>query len=66
MTTDTLWMGGSALPHHINATGREATSLLELPADATHAHAPARESSSLQDKNGCCTSFINTIRVVMI
>ena len=67
MTTDMFaWAGGLALPHHINATGHEATSLLELPADATHARAPARESRSLQDKNGRRTLFINTIQVFMI
>ena len=67
MTTDMfMWAGGLALPHHINATGHEATSLLELPTDTTHARAPAQESRSLQDKNGHRMSFINTIRVVMI
>jgi hypothetical protein len=36
-TTDTFaWVGSSALPCHINAMGSEATSLLELLADATH------------------------------
>jgi len=62
MTTDMFaWVGGSASPHHINAIGHEATSLLELPADATHARAPARESRSLPDENGRRTSFIDTI-----
>ena len=59
-------VGGSASPHHINATGRVATSLLELPADATHARTPAQESRILEDENGHHTSFFNTIRVVMI
>jgi len=67
MTTDAFaWAGGLALPHHINAMGREATSLLELPANATHARTPRWESRSLQDKNGRRTSFINTIWVVTI
>ena len=67
MTTDTFaWAGGSASPRHINAMGHEATSLLELPTDATHALVPTRESKSLQDKNERRTSFINTIRVVTI
>jgi hypothetical protein len=62
MTTDTFaWVGGSASPYHINATGHEATSLLELPADATHVRVPARESMSLQDENKHRTLFINTI-----
>ena len=66
-TTDTFaWTGGLASPHHINAMGHKATSLLELPADATHAPVPVRESRSLQDENGRRTSFINTIRVVTI
>ena len=57
MTTDMfVWVGGSALPRHINVMGHEAMSLLELPADATHVRAPARESKSLQDENGCRTS----------
>ena len=67
MTTDTFaWAGGSALPHHINAMGHEATSLLELPADVNHARPPTQESRSLQDENGRRTSFIDTIWVVMI
>jgi len=42
MTIDMfVWAGGSALPRHINAMGHEVTSLLELPADATHARMPA-------------------------
>ena len=66
-TTDMFaWVGGSASPRHINVTGNEVTSLLELPTDATPASAPVQESRSLQDKNECRTSFINTIRVVMI
>jgi len=60
------WVGGSASPHHINAMGHEASSLLELPADATHVRAPMRESRSLPDENGRRMSFINTIRVVTI
>ena len=60
------WVGGLASPHHINAMGHEVTSLLELSADATHARLLARESRSLQDENGHHTSYINTIRVVMI
>ena len=60
------WVGGSASPHHINAMGHEAMSLLELLADATHVRTPTQESRSLQDKNGHRTSFINTIRVVTI
>jgi len=36
------WVGGSALPYHINAIGHEVMSLLELPADATHARAYMR------------------------
>ena len=59
-------MGGLALPHHINATSHEAMTLLELPADATRARAPMRESRSLQDEKGRHTSFINTIWVVII
>ena len=67
MTTNMfVWAGSSALPHHINAMGREATSLLELPVDATHARAPARESRRLQDKNGCRMLFINTVWLVTI
>jgi hypothetical protein len=34
-------VGGSVLPRHINTTDSEVTSLLELPADATHARAYA-------------------------
>jgi hypothetical protein len=52
------WVGGSASPHHINVTGRKATSLLELPTEATHVRIPAWESRSLQDENGRCMLFI--------
>jgi len=60
------WAGGSASPHHINAMGRKATSLLELPTDVNHARAPTWESRSLQDENRCRMSFIDTIWVVTI
>jgi hypothetical protein len=67
MTTETFtWVGALASPCHINVMGREATFLLELPADATHKRAPTRESRSLQDKNRRHTPFINTIRVVTL
>jgi hypothetical protein len=47
-------------PSH-QCDSHEATSLLELPADATHTCAPAQESRGLQEENGRRTSFINTL-----
>jgi hypothetical protein len=38
------WFGGAAWPHHVNAMGHEATSLLQQAADATRTRAFVQES----------------------
>ena len=42
------WFGGVASPRHVNVMGREATSLLQQAADATHACVSAWECRSMQ------------------
>ena len=42
------WFGGAASSCHINALGREVTSLLQQAADATHARASTWECRSTQ------------------